>query len=140
MRYLGLDLGTKTLGVALSDNLGLIASKYGTLNFKNEDYMDALNKLKPIVEKFNITTVVLGIPKNMNNTLGFAAERSLNFKKIIQDELKLNVIMQDERLTSVEANNILIKGNISRKKRKQSVDSLSAVIILQSYLDKRKEV
>lgn len=140
MRYLGLDLGTKTLGIALSDSLGIIASNYCTLNFENENYMDAINKLKPIIEEFNIKTVVLGLPKNMNNTLGFAAERSLNFKELLETKLDLKVIMQDERLTSVEANNILIKSDVSRKKRKQSVDSLSAVIILQSYLDKRKEV
>ena len=139
MRYLGLDLGTKTLGISLSDNLGLIASKYDTIFFESENYLDALEKLKPIVLEFNISTVVLGLPKNMNNTLGFASERSLNFKKLLEDNLNLEVILQDERLTSVEANNILIKSDISRKKRKKNVDSLSAVIILQNYLDSRKE-
>ena len=72
MRLLGLDLGTKTLGVAISDNLGIIASKYDLIKFKEEDYEEALNKLMPIIDEFNITTVVLGLPKNMNNTLGFA--------------------------------------------------------------------
>ena len=81
MRILGLDLGTKTLGVAVSDNLEIIASKYGTLTFNSEDYDDALNKLKPVIDEFKITTVVLGLPKNMNNTLGFASQRSLNFKE-----------------------------------------------------------
>ena len=139
MRILGLDLGTKTLGVAVSDNLEIIASKYGTLTFESENYDDALNKLKSVIDEFKITTVVLGLPKNMNNTLGYASQRSLNFKEKLEN-IGINVILQDERLSSVEANNILIKGDTSRKKRKKSVDTLAAVIILQSYLDKRKEV
>ena len=83
--------------------------------------------------------IVLGLPKNMNNTLGDAANRSLNFKKLLEDNFDVKVIMQDERLSSVEANNIMISGGVTRKKRKKSVDSLAANIILQSYLDKRKE-
>ena len=137
MRILGLDLGTKTLGVSISDNLGLIASKYDTITFEREEYDCAINKLNPIINKFDIKEVVLGFPKNMDGTLGFAANRSLEFKKKLEN-LGINVILQDERLSSVEANNILIKGNIRREKRKKKVDSLSAVIILQSYLDKRK--
>ncbi len=140
MRILGLDLGTKTLGVSISDNLGIIASKYKTIEFASEDYIDALYKLKSIVDEFNIKTVVLGLPKNMNNTLGFAAKRSLDFKELLEEKLRLNVIMQDERLSSKEANDIMIKNNTSRQKRKKTVDSLAAVIILQSYLDSRKEV
>lgn len=139
MRILGLDLGTKTLGVALSDTLELIATKYDTIIFESENYDDALNKLKPVLDEFNISTVVLGLPKNMDNSIGFAAQRSLNFKEKLE-EIGLNVILQDERLSSVEANNVLIKGDTSRKKRKKNVDSIAAVIILQSYLDKRKEV
>ena len=140
MQILGLDLGTKTLGVSISDNLGIIASKYKTIEFASEDYIDALYKLKSIVDEFNIKTVVLGLPKNMNNTLGFAAKRSLDFKELLEEKLHLNVIMQDERLSSKEANDIMIKNNTSRQKRKKTVDSLAAVIILQSYLDSRKEV
>ena len=137
MRILGLDLGTKTLGVAISDNLEIIASKYTTIEFKEDNYDEALDKLLKIVDDFKITTIVLGLPKNMNNTLGFASKRSLDFKEKLEEK-NLNVVLQDERLSSVEANNILIKSDISRKKRKKNVDSLSAVIILQSYLDKRK--
>ena len=138
MRILGLDLGTKTLGVAVSDNLEIIASKYGTLTFESENYDDALNKLKPVIDEFKITTVVLGLPKNMNNTLGYASQRSLNFKEKLEN-IGINVILQDERLTSVEANNVLINANVSRKKRKEEVDSLSAVLILQSYLDRKED-
>ena len=137
MRLVGLDLGTKTLGVALSDKLGLIASKYGTITFESENYDEAIEKLKPILEEFNIDTIVLGLPKNMNGSLGFATERSLFFKEKLE-KLNYKVILQDERLTSVEANNILINANVRREKRKEKVDTLSAVIILQSYLDRRK--
>lgn len=138
MRFIGLDLGSKTVGVALSDKSGKIASKYGTLNFESENYVDALNKLTPILLKYNITNIVLGYPKNMNNTIGPAAQRSLDFKKFVEDELEMNVYLQDERLSSVEANNILIKGDVSRKKRKKNVDTIAAVIILQNFLDSRK--
>jgi len=82
MRYLGLDLGTKTLGISLSDKLGLIASFYKTIEFKDEDYNSLIEPLKEIVKENDVKTIVLGLPKNMNNSLGFAAERSMNFKKI----------------------------------------------------------
>ena len=138
MRILGLDLGTKTLGISISDNLGLIASNYECIRFTENDYDSALQKLKPILEEFNISKVVLGLPKNMDNSLGFASERSLNFKEKLE-QLGIEVILQDERLSSVEANNVLIEGFVSRKRRKQKVDTLAATIILQRYLD-RKEV
>ena len=139
MRYLGLDLGTKTLGVSLSDRLGLIASAYKTIRFNENDYESALKELKEIISEFKVEKIVLGLPKNMNNSLGFASERSMNFKKMIEEKYNIEVILQDERLSSVEANNIMIKNDTSRKKRKKSVDSLAANIILQSYLDKIKK-
>ena len=137
MRYLGLDLGTKTLGVSLSDRLGLIASTYKTIRFNENE--SALKELEEIISEFKVEKIVLGLPKNMNNSLGFASERSMNFKKMIEEKYNLEVILQDERLSSVEANNIMIKNDTSRKKRKKSVDSLAANIILQSYLDKIKK-
>lgn len=139
MRYLGLDLGTKTLGVSISDTSLLVASTYKTIRFNENDYEFALNSLEEIINEFNITKIVLGLPKNMDNTLGFASERSLNFKKMIENKYNIEVVLEDERLTSTLANNILIKNNTSRKKRKKKVDTLAANIILQSYLDKRKE-
>lgn len=139
MRYLGLDLGTKTLGASLSDRLGLIASTYKTIRFNENDYESALNQLEEIISEFKVEKIVLGLPKNMNNSLGFASERSMNFKKMIEEKYNIEVILQDERLSSVEANNIMIKNDTSRKKRKKSVDSLAANIILQSYLDKIKK-
>lgn len=137
MRYIGLDLGTKTLGIAISDKLGLIASFYKTIEFKEEDYMSLIEPLKEIINENNIEKIVLGLPKNMNNSMGFASERSLNFKKILEENLKKEVILEDERLSSVEANNIMIMSDLSRKKRKKKVDALAATIILQRYLDRK---
>ncbi len=137
MRYLGLDLGTKTLGVSISDNLGLIASTYKIIRFKENDYLSLLEEIKKIINEFNINTIILGLPKNMDNSLGEASKRSIDFKKILENNFNVSVVLQDERLTSVEANNIMIDGGLSRKKRKKYVDSLAANIILQNYLDKR---
>lgn len=138
MRYIGLDLGTKTCGVAISDKLGIIASFYKTIFFKEEDYESLINPINEIIKEYNIEKIVLGLPKNMNNTVGYAGERSISFKKILEDNLKLEVILEDERLSSVEANNIMIKSDISRNKRKKKVDGLAATIILQRYLDRKE--
>lgn len=138
MRIIGLDLGTKTLGVAVSDKLGFIASFYKTIFFESENYESLIPVVKDLMDEFETKIVVLGLPKNMDNSLGFASERSMNFKKLLEDNLDIEVILEDERLSSVEANNILIKGDVSRKKRKGKVDSVAASIILQRYLDRRK--
>ena len=138
MRYLGLDLGSKTLGVAISDKTNCIASVYTTIYFNNEDYDSLILPLKDIIDKEEISSLVLGLPKNMNNTLGERALITLEFKKKLEDEFRIPVIMEDERLTSVISNNVLIDANISRKKRKKKVDGMAAVIILQGYLDRFK--
>ena len=138
MRIIGLDLGTKTLGVAVSDKLGFIASFYKTIFFESENYESLIPAIKDLMDEFETKIVVLGLPKNMDNSLGFASERSINFKKLLEDNLDIEVILEDERLSSVEANNVLIKGDVSRKKRKGKVDSVAASIILQRYLDRRK--
>ncbi len=138
MRYIGLDLGTKTLGVAVSDKLGIIASFYKTYFFKEEDYNSLVPVVKDLVDEFDTNKIVLGLPKNMNNTLGFASERSIKFKELLEKEIDVEVILEDERLSSVEANNALIGSDMSRKKRKGKVDSVAASIILQRYLDRSK--
>ena len=139
MRYLGLDLGTKTLGIAKSDAMGIIASSYKLLKFENEYYNSLIEPLKEIIINEKIDKLVLGLPKNMDNSMGFASERSLNFKKLIEDNINIEVILQDERLSSVEANNLMISNGTRRDKRKEKVDSLAATIILQRYLDQRKD-
>jgi len=136
MRYLGLDLGSKTLGLAISDRTNCIASVYTTLYFENEDYHSLILPLKKIIDEEGIDKLVLGLPKNMNNSLGNRALVTLEFKKMLEQETGLEVIMEDERLTSVISNNILIDANLSRKKRKKKVDGIAAVVILQGYLDR----
>ena len=136
MRYLGLDLGSKTLGMAISDATGIIANRLDTLFFDNENYDSLLEPLKRIVIENEIQKIVLGFPKNMNNSIGQRAEITLEFKDKLEDVLGLEVILEDERLTSVISNQILIEANMSRKKRKKKVDGVAAVLILQSYLDK----
>ena len=136
MRCLGLDLGSKTLGIAVSDRTNFIASVYKTIFFKDEDYSSLIEPLKEIVKNEDIGTIVLGLPKNMNNSLGPRALITLEFKEMLEKELNIPVVMEDERLTSVISNNILISANISRNKRKKKVDGMAAEIILQSYLDK----
>ena len=135
MRYLGLDLGSRTLGVAVSDKTGLIASNYTVIRH-NEEYDKLIEDVKKLVDELEIDTVVLGFPKNMNNTLGPKGELSLDFQKKLLKELDIPVVLQDERLTTKSAHDILIEGNMSRKNRKKVVDSMAASIILQSYLDK----
>ena len=138
MRILGLDLGTRTLGLALSDLTETIASFYGTLRFDEGDYNSAIEKLNDIVSKENVSLFVLGLPKNMNNSLGDAADRSLKFREMLEKRFNIEVIMQDERLTTVEATSYLLESDMSRKKRKSKVDGLSAVLILQTYLDRKR--
>ena len=136
MRCLGLDLGSKTLGVSISDLTNCIASVYTTLRFQDEDYKSLIEPLREIILKEGIDTLVLGLPKNMNNTLGTRAMITLEFKELLEKEFGLKVIMEDERLTSVISNNVLIKADMSRNKRKKKVDGMAAVIILHGYLDR----
>lgn len=136
MRYLGLDLGTKTLGLALSDPLGMIASSYKILKH-DEDYDSLITLLEEEIKNNRVEALVLGFPKNMNNSIGERGEIALSFKEKLEQAFNLPVYMQDERLTTRQAESILISNDTSRKKRKKVIDSLAATIILQSYLDKK---
>lgn len=135
MRYLGLDLGSRRLGVSISDPNGIIASAYKVIEH-NEEYEKLVEDIKKIVSDEKIEKIVLGLPKNMNNTIGPKGELSYKFKGMLEEKIDKEVILVDERLTTKEATDVLIKGNTSRKKRKKVVDSLAATIILQSYLDR----
>ena len=139
MKYLGLDLGTKSLGIAISDSTKIIATTYKTLHFEEDDYEKALELLEPILKEENIEKIVLGFPKNMNNSIGPRAEVTLSFKKMLEDKFQIEVILQDERLSTKEASSYMIEADMSRGKRKQKIDTLAANIILQTYLDKRKD-
>lgn len=134
MKCLAMDLGTKTLGLAVSDKQGIISYPYKLVRFKT--YEDAANEVVSIIEKEQIEVLVLGLPKNMDNSLGFASKRSLDFKSLLESKTNLEIVLIDERLSTVEAENILINDDVKRKKRKEIIDELSACIILDTYLRK----
>lgn len=134
-KILGLDLGSKTCGIAISDALGIIASGLETYRFEENDYDDCLLHIEEIVKQNNIHTIVLGLPKHMNGDIGIRAQLSIDFKKMLEEKMGVNVILVDERLTTVVAEKSLIYANVSRKKRKKVIDKMAAVTILQGYLD-----
>jgi putative Holliday junction resolvase len=138
MRFLGLDLGTKTLGIAISDVTNTLATPMTTWIFEEGNYGSLLPKLKQLVSDENIGIIVLGLPKNMNNTLGSRAEETIKFKENLEKYVNIKVVLQDERLSTIEAENYMLKADLSRKKRKKKIDGLAAAIILQTYLDKMR--
>ncbi|MDD4282890.1 MAG: Holliday junction resolvase RuvX [Bacilli bacterium] len=138
MRILGLDLGTKTLGLAISDLTKTIANPLMTLRFEELDYDSLLPRLQELVINEQIEKLVLGLPKNMNNTIGSRAEETILFKEKLENYLNIEVVLQDERKSTIEATNYMLEANMSRKKRKEKIDGLAASIILQTYLDRTK--
>ena len=135
MRYLGLDLGSKTCGIAISDRTGLIATSLEVIRY--DDYDELINKLNDIVISRNVDAFVLGNPKNLDGSLSKRSEIALEFKDMLLNKFNKEVIMQDERLSTVEAERMLISNNTKRKNRKKVIDKIAATIILQSYLDRR---
>ena len=136
MRILGLDYGSKTVGVAVSDPLGLTAQGIETIWRKKENMLRrTLARIEELVKEYEVDTIVVGLPKNMNGTLGFQSEYVLEFKKMLEEATGLEVILYDERLTTVEVTKMMISADLSRSKRKNKVDTLAATLILQSYLD-----
>lgn len=138
MRYIGLDLGNRTCGVAISDGTGTIATAYDTVRFKEKDLQKCLECVIMIISEKKVDKIVLGNPINMNGTIGPQAEYVKEFKAMLEEATDKEVILFDERLTSVEVNKIMITADVSRAKRKTKVDTLAATLILQSYLDSRK--
>jgi putative Holliday junction resolvase len=137
MRVLGLDLGTKTLGVAISDELGWTAQGLETIKIDEEQGQFGLNRLRELIEEYHVEAIVLGFPKNMNGTVGPRGEASQQFAEILKQKFGLPVILWDERLSTMAAERMLIAADVSRKKRKQVIDKMAAVMILQSYLDSK---
>ena len=138
MRILGLDYGSKTVGVAVSDPLGLTAQKVETIWRKQENKLRrTLARIEELAAEYGVEKIVVGLPKNMNNSLGFKAEEIQNFiegfKSYLPDAFPIDWI--DERLTTVQAENVLLEANVSRKKRKKFVDKIAAVFMLQTYMD-----
>lgn len=134
MRIMGLDYGDATIGVAVSDELGLIAHGITTIRRKNKE--EDLTSLKNIIIEKNINKIVLGFPKNMNNSIGPRGEKSIAFAELLRNRLNgIEVVLWDERLTTCAAERTLLEADVSRKKRKKVIDKLAAVLILQGYLD-----
>ena len=138
-KILGLDLGSRTCGIAMSDALGLIAHGVETYHFKDNHYKSAAYHIKQICLENNIHKIVLGLPKHMNGDLGERAQVSIDFKERLEKMMDVEVILVDERLTTVIAQNKLIFADVSRKKRKEVIDKMAAVQILQGYLDGLKK-
>ena len=133
---MGLDYGSKTVGVAISDPLGFTAQGIETIDRKEENKLrKTLARIEELAKEYQVETIVLGLPKNMNNTLGERAERTLEFKEMLERRTGLPVVMWDERLTTVEAERTLMESNVRREDRKKYVDKIAAVFILQGYLD-----
>lgn len=136
MRILGLDFGSRTVGVAVSDPLGITAQPVEIVRRKSENKLrQTLARIEELAKEYQAERFVLGLPKNMNNTLGERAEKSLEFKAMLERRTGLPVVMWDERLTTVAANRAMMEGGVRREDRGQYVDALAAVLILQGYLD-----
>ena len=136
MRIMGLDYGSKTIGVAVSDPLGLTAQGVEIIRREEENKLrKSLRRVEELVKEYEVEEIVLGFPNNMNNTIGERAEKSLQLKETLERRLGLPVVMWDERLTTVEANRTLMETGVRRENRGKYVDMIAAVFILQGYLD-----
>lgn len=140
MRLLGLDVGSKTVGVAISDELGLTAQKLETISIDETRHNFGMKAIKKLVREYDVTGFVLGLPKNMDGSDGVSVSRSKNYGKRLEDKFSLLVAYSDERLTTIEADRVLIEeAEIhDRKKRKEVIDQMAAVLILQNYLDLKR--
>ena len=138
MRIMGLDYGSKTVGVAISDPLGYTAQGIEIIRREKETKLrQTLARIEALIKEYEVDSIVLGFPKNMNNTIGDRAEKSLEFKEMLEKRTGLSVVMWDERLTTVEANRTLMEGKVRREDRSKYVDMMAAVYILQGYLDSK---
>lgn len=137
MRVMGLDVGSKTVGVAISDALGWTAQGIETVKIDEETGEFGIDRIAELVREYTVTEFVVGFPKNMNNTVGPRGEASENYKKLLEETFSLPVKLWDERLTTMAAERMLIEADVSRKKRKQVIDKMAAVMILQGYLDSK---
>ena len=138
MKVLGLDLGSRTIGIAISDALGIIATGVETYRFNDDRYDLALARVIEIVKERKVEKIVLGYPKHMNGDIGEKAKLCEDFKKQLEEALNIEVYLMDERWTTKVANSRLLEADLSRKKRKQVIDKMAAVVILQNYLDLRR--
>ncbi|MBQ2802133.1 MAG: Holliday junction resolvase RuvX [Lachnospiraceae bacterium] len=140
MRIMGLDYGSKTVGVAMSDELLITAQVLETITRKEENKLRrTLARIEELAKEYQVERIVLGYPKNMNNTLGERIEKTMEFKEALERRTGLPIVLCDERLTTVEAERSLMESNVRRENRKQYVDQIAAAFILQGYLDRIKK-
>ncbi|CAM3928352.1 TPA: Holliday junction resolvase RuvX [Bacillus cereus] len=137
MRILGLDVGTKTVGVAMSDEMGWTAQGLETIRINEERGNFGFDRISELVKQYNVDKIVVGLPKNMNGTIGPRGEACQQFAENLRELLQLDVVMWDERLSTMAAERLLISADVSRKKRKQVIDKMAAVVILQGFLDSK---
>ena len=138
MRKMGLDVGSKTVGVAISDPLGWTAQGIEIIRIDEAEGIFGIERVAELVKEYQVTEFVVGLPKNMNNSIGPRAEASMAYGKLLEDKFGFPVHYQDERLTTVQAERMLVEqANTSRAKRKKVIDKVAAVMILQNYLDKK---
>lgn len=141
MRLLGLDIGSKTVGVAMSDSLGITAQEVETIPIDETKMNFGMKRIRKLVRKYEITGFVLGLPKNMDGTSGESVQRSKNYGKRLEDKFSLPVYYEDERLTTKVADRVLVQeaGIHDRTKRKKVIDQMAAVLILQNYLERTRK-
>lgn len=138
MRILGLDVGSKTVGMAVSDPFGWTAQGLGILKIDEDNGVFGIEDILKVIAEYKVEKVVIGLPKNMDNSEGFRSEASRKYAALLSEHISLPIDFQDERLTTVQAERMLIsEGNVSRQKRKKVIDKLAAVILLQNYLDRQ---
>ncbi|MGY0009613.1 Holliday junction resolvase RuvX [Bacillus anthracis] len=137
MRILGLDVGTKTVGVAISDEMGWTAQGLETIKINEERGQFGFDRISELVKQYDVDKIVVGLPKNMNGTIGPRGEACQQFAENLRELLQLDVVMWDERLSTMAAERLLISADVSRKKRKQVIDKMVAVVILQGFLDSK---
>ncbi|KAB2457515.1 Holliday junction resolvase RuvX [Bacillus sp. CH126_4D] len=137
MRILGLDVGTKTVGVAMSDEMGWTAQGLETIRINEERGHFGFDRISELVKQYNVDKIVVGLPKNMNGTIGPRGEACQQFAENLRELVQLDVVMWDERLSTMAAERLLISADVSRKKRKQVIDKMAAVVILQGFLDSK---
>lgn len=139
MRIMGLDYGSKTVGVAVSDELLLTAQPVETIERKSENKLRrTLARIEELIDSYGVSFIVLGYPKNMDNSEGFRAQATEEFKEMLERRTGLEVFLQDERLSTVESERVLMEQGVRRENRKRYVDKLAASVILQGYLDRQK--
>jgi putative Holliday junction resolvase len=137
MRIIGLDVGSKTIGVALSDELGWTAQGLKTLKINEEKNEFGFEELGKIIKEYQVSKAVIGLPKNMNGTIGPRGEASQRFASEVEERFSIPAVLWDERLTTMQAERVLLEADVSRKKRKKVIDKMAAMMILQSYMDSK---